>query len=101
MLLYTISRKGLLMATRKKPAKPSKPTPTAHPRPTATGRPVFNEPGFQQDPTAYKQTHASDTAAYNQLDQLQKLNEFNPMPFRVAAGADEPVLTLAAAYGAN
>jgi hypothetical protein len=63
------------------------------------GNPVFAEPGFMQDPTQYRSPHASDANAYKQLDELTKLHEFNPMPFRIVQGVTEPVLTLAAAYG--
>lgn len=93
----------------KRTHKPSHPAPVrptpATPAPAGSGgrpaprAPVFAEPGSLQDPTQYKVTHGSDSAAYKELDQLKKLNEFNPLPFGVVAGQVEPVLTLAAAYG--
>ena len=51
-----------------------------------------------QDPSQFKAPHASDKVAYNELDQLKKLHQFNPVPFRVA-GVAEPVLKLGDAYG--
>lgn len=60
--------------------------------------PVFAEPQYMPDPSAYREAHASDSAAYKELDQLKKLQQFNPMPFRVAAVA-EPVMKLADALG--
>jgi len=65
----------------------------------AGANPVFAEPQPMPDPTAYRQPHASDTVAYKELDQLQKLGQFKPMAFRVVVGAAEPVMTLAEAYG--
>lgn len=50
------------------------------------------------DPSAYREPHASDSVAYKELDQLQKLHQFNPLAFRVAETA-EPVMTLADALG--
>ncbi len=64
-----------------------------------TTNPVFAEPGFMQDPTLFRTPHASDSNAYKELDQLTKLHQFNPLPFRVVQGTTEPVLKLGAAYG--
>ena len=66
--------------------------------PRIAANPVFAEPQYMPDPTAYKEPHASDSAAYSELDQLTKLHQFNPLSFRVSAET-EPVMTLAAAYG--
>lgn len=66
-------------------------------RPAA--EPVFAEPHPIPDPTAYREAHGSDSAAYKELDQLQRLGQFKPMPFRVVEGVVEPVMTLAQAYG--
>ncbi len=66
--------------------------------PRTTTNPVFAEPTFMQDPSQFKAPHASDKVAYNELDQLKKLHQFNPVPFRVA-GVAEPVLKLGDAYG--
>lgn len=66
--------------------------------PRIAANPIFAEPQYMPDPSAYKVPHASDTEAYNELDQLTKLHQFNPLPFRVVTDA-EPVMTLAAAYG--
>ena len=63
------------------------------------GNPVFAEPQPMPDPSDYREPHASDSVAYTELDQLQKLHEFNPLPFRVVQGVAEPVMTLAEAYG--
>ena len=51
------------------------------------------------DPSAYREAHASDSVAYKELDQLQKVGQFKPMPFRVVEGVSEPVMTLADALG--
>jgi Calcineurin-like phosphoesterase len=113
------SQEELQMATRK-PSPPAKkhtrkssvasaaPT-TAEPvfaaspavqiSPRVAANPVFAEPQSMPDPSVYKVAHASDTAAYDELDRLQKLHQFNPLPFRVMQGAVEPVMTLGSAYG--
>ncbi len=67
----------------------------------STSNPIFNQPNYMQDPTQYKQGHASDDEAYAELDKLQALNELNPLPFRVVEGVVEPVMTLAQAYGSK
>ena len=64
-----------------------------------TDRPVYAEPDFSDDPLKYKTPHASDAAAYTELDALTASGKFQPIPFPVIAGVDEPVLTLAAALG--
>ena len=51
------------------------------------------------DPTNFREAHASDKSAYNDLDKLKKLHQFNPLPFRTVPGIVEPVLRLADAYG--
>ncbi len=61
--------------------------------------PIFAEPRYMPDPTAYREPHASDSAAYKELDQLQKLHQFNPMSFRVVEGVAEPVMKLGMAFG--
>ena len=62
-------------------------------------KPVFAEPQPMPDPSDYREPHASDSTAYGELDQLKKQHQFNPLPFRVAQGVAEPVMTLAQAYG--
>ena len=54
-----------------------------------------------QDPSAFKVAHASDSAAYAELDQLKKLQQFNPLPFRIVDGVTEPVMKLGDAFGSN
>ncbi len=63
--------------------------------------PVFAEPGYMQDPTQYRTPHASDSNAYKELDELTKLHQFNPLPFRTVAEVTEPVMKLADAFGAG
>jgi Calcineurin-like phosphoesterase len=69
--------------------------------PRVAAQPVFAEQQYMPDPSAYKEPHGSDTAAYNELDQLQKLHQFLPLPFRVVSGIAEPVMTLGAALGSS
>ena len=78
---------------------PVLPDQPAAQQPSVSANPVFAEPGFMQDPTQFKAPHASDSTAYKELDQLTKLHEFNPLPFPVIEGEDEPVLSLGAAFG--
>lgn len=67
----------------------------------SASEPVYAEPSSLQAPKDFREQHTSDTQAYNELDQLKKLNQFNPLPFPVVQGTKEPVLTLAAALGSN
>jgi hypothetical protein len=62
---------------------------------------VFAEPQPMPDPSVYKEPHASDTTAYDELAQLTKLHQFNPLPFCVVSGVTEPVMTLATALGSG
>jgi hypothetical protein len=63
------------------------------------GTPVFAEPSPTPDPTKYTTPHASDTQAYNEMDQLIKESKFLPLPFPIVPNTPEPILTLAAALG--
>ena len=54
-----------------------------------------------QDPTQFKEPHASDRVAYGELDQLKRLHEFNPLPFLVVDGVAEPILKLSDALGSS
>jgi Icc-related predicted phosphoesterase len=91
--------------TKSSPA-PSKavalPTPamSAHPVATVVPNPVFAEPTPTPDPSKYKVPHASDTAAYKEMDALIKASKFVPLPFHVSTQV-EPVLTLAQALGTS
>jgi hypothetical protein len=103
-----VSRKSPL-ATKNRQRKPTDKTsvpsavtpsaPDIPNGPRVAADPVFAEPGYMQDPTQYRSAHGSDSNAYKELDQLTKLHQFNPMPFRTVEWVTEPVLTLAAAYG--
>ena len=103
----TPSDKPAKKTAKKAPAKTAAPapsgdpsTPSSHPlRGVPTTRPVYAEPDFSDDPLKYKTPHASDDAAYKELDELTASGKFQPLPFPVVAGVDEPVLTLAAALG--
>jgi hypothetical protein len=84
------------------PAVPGSASSTMTPAtPQTTSNPVFAEPGYMEDPSQFKTPHASDKVAYNELDQLKKLHEFNPLPFRTVDGVTEPVLKLRAALGSS
>ncbi|MDP9051941.1 MAG: metallophosphoesterase [Acidobacteriota bacterium] len=77
-------------------------TPSQQPaRGIAAGTPVFAEPRPTPDPTKYTVPHASDTAAYGEMDALIKASKFLPLPFPAVTGVVEPVLTLSDALGAS
>jgi hypothetical protein len=67
--------------------------------PAASGKPIFAEPNPTPDPTKYKTPHASDAAAYSEMDALIKASKFLPIAFPAVAGVAEPVLNLATALG--
>ena len=92
-------RKGTPIApTKTEPAFAA--SATTSPVLRIASNPIFAEPQYMPDPSVYKVAHGSDTTAYNELDQLNKLHEFNPLPFRVGA-TEEPVMKLGAAYGST
>jgi Calcineurin-like phosphoesterase len=96
---------------QKKSSKGRRNPPTQAPQPvfatpqpgnppgSVSTNPVFAEPGYMQDPTQFKEAHASDSAVYKELDRLQALHEFNPLPFPVVQGTAEPILSLSSAFG--
>jgi hypothetical protein len=76
-------------------------TPSQQPfRGIAAGTPIFADPNPTPDPTKYTVAHASDTAAYNEMDALIKASKFVPIAFPAVAGVTEPVLNLADTLGA-
>jgi hypothetical protein len=84
------------------PQAAAPPASTPSPQPATgvpAGTPIFAEPTATADPTKYTVPHASDTAAYNEMDALVKASKFLPLPFPAVPGVTEPVLTLAAALG--
>jgi len=88
-------------AKSKKPATKS-PTSTPSQQPPKgipAGTPIFAEPRPTPDPTKYTVPHASDTAAYNEMDALVKASKFLPLPFPAVNGVAEPILTLTDALG--
>jgi hypothetical protein len=66
-----------------------------------TSGPVFAEPIPAPDPKKYKVPHASDAAAYKELDDLIKNSQFLPIGFPPMTSDAEPVLTLATALGSS
>jgi hypothetical protein len=84
--------------TQSKTSAAASPETAVRPTATVVSNPVFAEPALTADPTEYKVPHASDTAAYNEMDALIKASKFVPLAFRVAPEV-EPVLTLAQALG--
>jgi hypothetical protein len=92
------TKSGAKSAAKTHPARKS--TPSQQPaRGAAAGTPVFAEPKPTPDPTKYTVPHASDTAAYNEMDALIKASKFVPITFPAVAGVTEPVLTLSDALG--
>jgi hypothetical protein len=77
-------------------------TPSPHPTSgTPVKGPVFAETTVTQDPTKYKTAHASDSAAYKEMDALTTAKKFLPLPFPTVPGVAEPILTLAGALGSS
>jgi hypothetical protein len=88
-----------------KPAAKHRTPPASTPSPQPptgipAGTPIFAEPRPTADPTKYTVPHASDKAAYAEMDALVKASKFLPLPFPAVPGVAEPILTLAAALGA-
>jgi hypothetical protein len=84
------------------PAPPSVSTPSHQPASgVPAGTPLFAEPNRTADPTKYTVPHASDTAAYNEMDALIKASKFLPIPFPAVPGVAEPIHTLSDALGSS
>ena len=62
-------------------------------------QPRFAQPEPMPDPGKFRILHGSDTAAYQELDSLQRLHELRPLPFPISRGGEEPVLTLQEVLG--
>jgi hypothetical protein len=89
-------------AKHTKPKHPTSPRSTPSPQPARgvpAGTPIYAEPKPTSDPTRYTVPHASDTAAYSELDALIKASKFLPIAFPVVTGVAEPILTLSDALG--
>jgi hypothetical protein len=84
--------------TKSKPAKVTAP-PVNNDQPIPTAGPQFGERAPTPDPDAFVTKHVSDAAAYKILD--SEKGQIQPRPFPVVKGTDEPILTLAEAYGPN
>ncbi len=69
--------------------------------PREIGHPVFAQPEPTADPTLFRVKHASDTAAYNEIDALNRAHKIQPMAFPAPRGGVEPRLTLADVLGGN
>jgi len=66
---------------------------------TGLSQPVFSQPQPTADPTAFQTKHASDSAAYKAIDQLNIEHKLAALPFPPPRDLPEPRLTLAAALG--
>jgi hypothetical protein len=65
------------------------------------GHPVFSQPQPTADPTSFRVKHASDGAAYKEIDQLNREHKLAPLPFDPPRGLPEPRLTLGQVLGDN
>jgi Calcineurin-like phosphoesterase len=65
------------------------------------GHPVFSQPQPTADPTTFRVKHASDGAAYKEIDALNKEHKLAPLPFPTPRGGVEPTLTLEQVLGGN
>lgn len=63
--------------------------------------PVFSQPQPTADPTVFRIQHASDTAAYKEIDKLNAEHKLFPLPFPAPRGGVEPQLSLADVLGGN
>jgi hypothetical protein len=79
------------------------PQPPAAPMPVRSlAGPVFSQPQPTPDPKVFKLHHASDGAAYKEIDQLNAEGKIKALPFPAPrAAGPEPVLTLTDVFGGN
>jgi hypothetical protein len=69
--------------------------------PREVGHPVFGQPEPTADPALFRIKHASDAAAYQEIDQLNREHKIHPLPFPSPRGGVEPTLTLDEVLGGN
>lgn len=89
---------------RNQPHRQSPPAadqPIDNTAPHATRGPQFAQPVPSPDPTKFVVKHASDAAAYKQIDALDRAHELKPLPIPASRGGTEPVLTLARVLGSD
>ncbi len=99
----------MTVASRKTSARGARAvTPTTEAAAPATtqsirdiGHPVFAQPEATEDPTTFRVKHASDTAAYKAIDQLNREHKLAPLPFPAPRGGVEPRLTYDQILGGN
>ncbi len=77
--------------------KKAKKTAVAKAAAAPAGEPVFAQPEPTGDPGKFRTPHASDAAAFKILD--KEASSLQPLPFPIARGGAEPVLTLADLFG--
>jgi hypothetical protein len=65
------------------------------------GHPVFSQPQPTADPTTFHVKHASDGAAYKQIDELNREHKLAPLPFPAPRDVPEPTLSLEQVLGSN
>jgi hypothetical protein len=87
------------MSGRNVKGKFSATTPMANVADHPVDDPRFAQPVPTADPGSFRIPHASDAAAYKELDSLQRLHELKPLPFPSVKGAVEPILLLKDVYG--
>jgi hypothetical protein len=63
--------------------------------------PVFSQPQSTPDPSTFVIRHASDAAAYQAIDALNKQHKLHAMPFPAPRGGVEPRLTFQDVIGAS
>jgi len=63
--------------------------------------PVFGQPQPTADPTKFRIKHASDNAAYAEIDQLNKSHGLSAMPFPPPRNLPEPILSLEDVLGGD
>ena len=89
---------------KKNKSNPQPVVPEADPR-VSSGRsldhPVFAQPEPTADPSAFRVKHASDTAAYKAIDELNREHKIQPLPFPAPRGGVEPRLTLVQVLGGD
>ncbi|HEY4380340.1 MAG TPA: metallophosphoesterase [Acidobacteriaceae bacterium] len=71
------------------------------PKGIPAGTPIYSEPKPTPDPTKYSIPHASDAAAYSEMDALIRTSKFLPLAFPTVTGVAEPILTLSDALGSS
>ena len=86
-------------SSRRQGTRANSSSTTSSSGPRKVSSPAFAQPQPTEDPTIFLVKHASDTAAYKAIDELNREGKIQPLPFPAPRGGVEPRITLEQVVG--